>query len=95
MKPSSKKVLLTFGETKFEIPIIEGTNGDEQLDIQALYGKAKLFNFDPGFANTSSCKSAISSTDPKGKLYYRGYDACELAEKSTFLEVCFILLYGR
>ena len=86
---------MTYGETKFEIPIIEGSDGSEQMDIQALYGKAKLFNYDPGFGNTSSCKSAISNTDPKGHLYYRGYDVVDLAEKSTFLEVCFILLYGR
>lgn len=60
IEPSQKKALLTCGETKFEIPIIEGTGGVEQLDIQALYAKAKLFNYDPGFGNTSSCKSAIT-----------------------------------
>ena len=60
MQPSQKSALLTYGETKFEIPIIQGTGGVEQLDIQALYAKAKLFNFDPGFGNTSSCKSAIT-----------------------------------
>ena len=60
MQASKKSALLTCGETKFEIPIIEGTGGVEQLDIQALYAKAKLFNFDPGFANTSSCKSSIT-----------------------------------
>jgi len=92
---STESALLTHGDTKFEIPILIGTNGQKQLDIQTLYGKAKLFNYDPGFGNTSSCKSAISNTEAEGKLYYRGYDVCELAEKSTFLETCFILLYGR
>ena len=95
MKPSSKSATLTCGETTFQIPIIEGTGGVEQLDIQALYAKAKLFNYDPGFGNTASCKSAITQADASGKLYYRGYDVCELAQKSTFIEVCFILLYGR
>lgn len=65
------------------------------LDIQALYAQAGIFCFDPGYTITGSCKSAIGNATSDGHLYYRGYSIDDLAEKSTFTEVCFILLYGR
>ena len=54
-----------------------------------------MFCFDPGYTVTGSCKSAICNATADGKLYYRGYAIEDLVEKSTFTEVCFILLYGR
>jgi citrate synthase len=57
--------------------------------------KVPLRLYDPGFKNTAVCKSKISHIDPAGKLFYRGYDIEELFEKSTFLEVAFLLIYGE
>ena len=71
-----------------------GTDGNSHMDIQALYAQAKLFCFDPGYTITGSCKSAISNSTSDGKLFYRGYAIEKLAEECTFVEVCFILLYG-
>lgn len=65
------------------------------LDIQALYAQSKMFCYDPGYTITGSCKSSITNSTPDGHLYYRGYAIEDLVEKSTFTEVCFILLYGR
>lgn len=83
------------GESKeFEIPILKGSDDKEMLDIQALYAKARLFCFDPGFTITGSCKSTIGNATPEGKLYYRGYDVEELVEKASYTETCFVLIYG-
>ena len=72
-----------------------GHDGQQYIDIQSLYAKGNLFCFDPGYSWTASCPSAISMTAPAGKLYYRGYDIEELVEKSTYIEVCYIMLYGE
>ena len=53
-----------------------------------------MFLYDPGYSITGSCVSAISNATIEGKLYYRGYQIEELVQKSTFIEVCYILLYG-
>jgi citrate synthase len=68
--------------------------GEKFIDIRNLYSIANVFFFDPGYTITGSCASAISYSNPKGTLMYRGYSIEELAEKSTFIEVCFLLLYG-
>jgi citrate synthase len=66
------------------------------IDIRKLYGDAGLFTYDPGFTSTASCESTITFIDgDKGVLLYRGYPIDQLAEKSNFLEVCFLLLYGE
>ena len=65
------------------------------IDIRTLYQKSGHFTFDPGFTATGSCVSAITYIDgPAGELRYRGYKIEDLAEKSTFIEVCYLLLYG-
>ncbi|MBU1213749.1 MAG: citrate (Si)-synthase [Gammaproteobacteria bacterium] len=80
---------------KIELPILSGTLGPDVLDIRNL-GKLGLFTYDPAFFSTSSCTSEITFIDgEEGLLYYRGYPIEQLAEKSDFLEVCYLLLNGE
>ena len=75
---------------------ISGTIGPDVLDIRKLYAEAGVFTYDPGFTSTGACESAITYIDgDKGELLYRGYPIEQLAEKSHFLEVCYLLLYGE
>ena len=78
-----------------ELPILSGTLGPDVLDIHNI-GKLGLFTYDPAFFATASCTSAITFIDgDAGLLYYRGYPIEQLAEKSDFLEVCYLLLNGE
>ncbi|MDO9012768.1 MAG: citrate synthase [Gallionella sp.] len=78
-----------------ELPIISGTLGPDVIDIHEL-GKVGLFTYDPAFFSTASCTSEITFIDgDAGLLYYRGYPIEQLAEKSDFLEVCYLLLDGQ
>ncbi len=87
---------LTFGETELELPMYSPSAGPDVIDITKLYAQSGVFTHDPGFTSTSSCESAITFIDgDKGELLYRGYPIEQLAEKSHFLEVCFLLLYGH
>ncbi len=87
---------LTIGDQVFEFPIMEGTVGPDVIDIRSLYAKTGLFTYDPGFTSTAACDSSITYIDgDKGELMYRGYPIDQLAEKSTYLEVCYLLLYGE
>ncbi|MEO6338648.1 MAG: citrate synthase [Caulobacteraceae bacterium] len=80
---------------KIELPILKGTLGPNVVDIRKLYGEADVFTYDPGFTSTASCESQITFIDgDKGILLHRGYPIDELAEQSTFLEVCYLLLNG-
>jgi citrate synthase len=66
------------------------------VDIRKLYTDADLFTYDPGFTSTASCESDLTYIDgDKGILLYRGYPIDQLAKKSNFLEVCYLLLYGE
>jgi citrate synthase len=77
------------------LPVLEGTLGPNAVDIQALYSRHGLLAFDPGFRSTASCKSAITFVDgDKGILLYRGYPIEELAERSDFIEVAWLLMQG-
>lgn len=79
-----------------EMPIVHGTEGPGVVDIASFYKEFGLFTMDPGFRSTASCQSAITFIDgDKGRLLYRGYPIDQLAEKSTYLEVCYLLLYGE
>ena len=81
---------------KVDLPIHDGTNGPSVIDIGKLYKELGYFTFDPGFVSTGSCNSTITFIDGDiGLLRYRGYPIEQLAEKSTFLEVCYLLLYGE
>ncbi|KAA3647573.1 MAG: citrate synthase [Bacteroidetes bacterium] len=87
---------LKIGDKVYELPIIEGTENEKAIDISALRGQSGLITIDPGYKNTGSTKSAITFLDgEKGILRYRGYSIEELAEKSTFLEVSHLLIYGE
>ncbi len=78
-----------------ELPILSGTLGPDVIDIRGL-SKLGVFTYDPAFFSTSSCTSEITFIDGDvGLLYYRGYPIEQLAEKSDFLEVCYLLLNGE
>jgi len=79
-----------------DLPVLKGTIGPDVVDIRKLYGEADVFTFDPGFTSTASCESKITFIDgDKGVLLHRGYPIDQLAEKSSFLEVCYLLLNGE
>ena len=79
----------------YELPVIKGTDGPDVLDIRKLYQETGMFTYDPGFTSTASCDSAITYIDGnKGVLRHRGYNIHDLASKSEFLEVCYLLLHG-
>jgi len=81
---------------KSELPNISGTHGPDVADVRGLHKDTGLFTYDPGFATTASCKSAITFIDgDEGILLYRGYPIDQLAEHSTYLEVCYLLMYGE
>ncbi|GKY87522.1 citrate synthase [Sinisalibacter aestuarii] len=87
---------LTYGDTELELPMYSPTVGPDVIDIGKLYAQGGVFTHDPGFTSTSSCESAITYIDgDKGELLYRGFPIEQLAEKSHYLEVCFLLLYGE
>ena len=79
----------------FELPIVEGTEGERAIDIRKLRGETGLITLDAGYANTGSCRSAITFIDgDQGILRFRGIPIEELADKSNFLEVAYLLLAG-
>src|SRR6201987_3846936 len=84
------------GEKTVELPVLKGTTGPDVVDIRKLYGETDVFTFDPGFTSTASCESKITFIDgDKGILLHRGYPIDQLAEESSFLEVCYLLLHGE
>ena len=79
-----------------ELPRLSGTHGPDVADVRGLAKDTGLFTYDPGFATTASCKSAITYIDgDEGVLLYRGYPIEQLAEHSSYLEVCYLLMYGE
>ena len=90
------KARLTIGDNSYEYPILSGTVGPDVTDIRKLYAQAEVFTYDPGFTSTASCQSQITYIDgDKGILLHRGYPIDQLAEHSTFMEVCYLLLNGE
>jgi citrate synthase len=90
------RATLTIGNKVYDLPIIKGATGPDVIDVRKLYGEADVFTFDPGFTSTASCESRITYIDGEaGILLHRGYPIEELAEKSNFLEVCYLLLHGE
>jgi citrate synthase len=78
------------------LPTVVGTEGETGIDISTLRARTGCIALDPGYGNTGACKSAITFIDgEKGILRYRGYDIAELAEKSTFIETAYLLIYGE
>jgi citrate synthase len=96
MGNGSETAKLTIGEKVIELPILKPSVGPDVVDIRKVYAQADVFTYDPGFTSTASCSSTITFIDgDKGELLYRGYPIEELAEKSHFLETCYLLLYGE
>ncbi|MDD7969703.1 citrate synthase [Roseinatronobacter alkalisoli] len=96
MANSTETAKLTIGDKEIELPIMKPSVGPDVLDIRKLYAEADVFTYDPGFTSTAACSSTITYIDgDEGELLYRGYPIEQLAEKSHFLECCFLLLYGE
>lgn len=79
-----------------ELPVVEGSLGTPAVDVRGLAGKQGVFTYDPAFTATCSCDSDITFIDgEQGMLMYRGYSVQDLAENSSYLEVCYLLLNGE
>ena len=94
---SEKKAQLTLDgrDTPIDLPIYEGSAGPDVIDVRSLVSEG-IFTYDPGFVSTAACDSDITFIDGnKGILLHRGYPIEQLAEKSNFLEVCYLLLNGE
>ena len=88
--------LLTLEGKQYELPVVHGTEGEKAIDISSLRKATGFITLDTGYENTGSCRSGITFIDgEKGTLRYRGYPIEELAERSTFTEVAYLLLYGE
>ena len=95
-KDSDSFAQLTFNGKTYNLPVHSPTVGPDVLDIRNLYSDANVFTYDPGFTSTAACDSTITYIDgAAGELLHRGYPIDQLAEKSHYLEVCFLLLYGH
>ena len=96
LQTSVANATITFDGHTATLPLVSGTEGEQAVDIQQLRSTTGLVTLDPGYGNTGSCRSAITFIDgEKGILRYRGYPIEELAGKSNFLEVAWLLLYGN
>ena len=92
-KGSAKLIL---NDKHHELPVYGGSVGPDVVDIRKFYADSGAFTFDPGFTSTASCESQITYIDgDAGVLLYRGYPIDQLAEKSSFIEVCYLLLNGE
>ncbi|ANP44545.1 citrate synthase [Candidatus Viadribacter manganicus] len=92
-KPSAT---ITVNNKQLELPVYGGSVGPDVVDIRKLYAQTGVFTFDPGFTSTASCESQITYIDgDEGVLLYRGYPIDQLAEHSSFLEVCYLLANGE
>ncbi|MBK7440746.1 MAG: citrate synthase [Bacteroidetes bacterium] len=92
----SDKAFIKLGEKEVELPIFVGTEGEESIDINKLRDLTGYVTLDSGYKNTGATKSSITFLDGElGILRYRGYPIEQLAEKSNFMEVAYLLLYGE
>ena len=92
----SESVKLTYGDKEYQLPLIEGTEGEKAIDISKLRQETGLITLDSGYANTGSCTSSITFMDgEEGVLRYRGIPVEQLAEESTFTETAYLLINGR
>jgi len=91
----SETVKLTIQDKIYELPVVEGSENEKAIDISKLRSQTGYITIDTGFKNTGSTTSSITFLDgEKGILKYRGYSIEQLAEKSDFLEVSYLLIYG-
>lgn len=92
----AEKATITLGEKSIELPVITGTENEKAIDISKLRGQTGIVTFDEGYKNTGCTVSNITFLDgEQGILRYRGYSIEDLAEKATFTEVSYLLLYGE
>src|SRR5690606_5713711 len=97
-KEPSKTVTLTDNTTgkQYEFAVLDGSTGPSVIDIRKLYAETGMFTYDPGFTSTAACESGLTYIDgDEGILLHGGYSISELANKSDFLEVCYLLLNGE
>ena len=95
-QPASITISLDGSNKSAAMPLLSGTLGPQVADIRKLYGQLGIFTYDPGYGETASCESKITYIDgDEGVLLYRGYPIDQLAEKSDFIEVCYLLMYGE
>ncbi|MCH8685396.1 citrate synthase [Pedomonas mirosovicensis] len=93
---TNKSATLNTGNGNIDLPILSGTVGPDVIDVRKLYGGTGMFTYDPGFTSTASCESKITYIDgDQGVLLHRGYPIEQLAEKSNFMEVAYLLLHGE
>jgi citrate synthase len=93
---STRTATITFDNQSREFPIYDAVHGPSVIDIGSLYKEMGVFTYDPGYTSTGSCESKITFIDGDlGELLYRGYPIDQLAERSHYLEVCYLLLYGE
>ena len=89
-------VKITYNNESYSFPIIQGSEDEKAIDIKQLRLKTGLITYDPGYKNTGHCISNITYLDGEnGILRYRGYSIDELCKKVTFLEVCYLLIFGE
>src|SRR5271157_3857529 len=92
----NQKAQLQLDGKVYELPTTTGTEGEKAVDISTLRDMTGYITLDDGYANTGSCKSAVTFIDgEKGILRYRGIPIEELAVKSTFMETAYLLIYGK
>lgn len=96
MATSNASVQLVAGGESHELPVVPATEGNDGIVVSSLMKSTGMVTLDPGFTNTASCESAVTYIDgDQGILRYRGYPIDQLAEKSTFLEVAYLLIHGE
>ena len=92
----TESIKLVYGKKEYELPVVEGSEGERAIDISQLRVTTGLVTLDPGYVNTGSCSSSITFMDgEKGILRYRGIPVEALAEKATFKETAYLLINGR
>ncbi len=92
----SDKAQLHYKDNTYEFPVIKGSENELAIDIKSLRAQSGMITIDPGFKNTGSCESQITFLDgEKGILRYRGYAIEDLAEKASFIEVVYLLIFGE
>ena len=93
---SDNSVVLRYGDDEYSYPVVDSTVGDRGFDIGKLRAETGLVTLDSGYGNTAAYKSAITYLDgERGILRYRGYPIEQLAERGTFLETAYLLIYGE
>ena len=95
MSGKTARLSIPGANAELELPVHTGTIGPDVVDVQALSTKG-YFTYDPGFVSTAACESKITYIDgDRGILLHRGYPIEQLAERSDYLEVCYLLMYGE